>query len=182
MVKFEERPIAAASIGQVHRGVIRDADGKEVDVVLKIQYPGVARSFKSDLNNLTIFVTMGSFVPDIFFLNEALAHAEEKLRRECDYAIEASNQDWYRELVLASVGLRGRFYVRRVYPCEGYDLHSTRNVLLSEYTSGIPVDRIADQPQRLRNEVASTFCDLPSRSCSCSRPSRAISESISSQD
>lgn len=155
IIRFNKQPIAAASIGQVHRGVIRDENGQEVDVVFKIQYPGVARSIKSDLNNLKRLVTVGNFVPDNFFLDEALAHAAEELARECDYTVEAESQARYRELVLASDALRDNFYVPKVYRS-----HSTRHVLVSEFVQGIAVDRIADQPQQLRNEVASNLLRL----------------------
>ncbi|CDF41298.1 unnamed protein product [Chondrus crispus] len=155
VVSFESTPIAAASIGQVHRAVIDAGEEGEVDVVFKIQYPGVARSIKSDLSNLKRLVTVGNFIPDNFFLDDALAHAEEELQRECDYTIEAANQQTYRDLVLASPILREQFYVPKVYPS-----HSTQHVLVSEFVKGIAIDRIADQPQHLRNEVASSLLRL----------------------
>jgi predicted unusual protein kinase regulating ubiquinone biosynthesis (AarF/ABC1/UbiB family) len=49
LVAFEDRPAAAASIGQVHRGQWRDDDGQIVDVAVKVQYPGVGAALRSDL-------------------------------------------------------------------------------------------------------------------------------------
>src|ERR1700742_2750696 len=49
LVAFEDRPAAAASIGQVHRGQWRDDDGQIVDVAVKVQYPGVGTALRSEL-------------------------------------------------------------------------------------------------------------------------------------
>jgi predicted unusual protein kinase regulating ubiquinone biosynthesis (AarF/ABC1/UbiB family) len=57
--KFDVRPIAAASIGQVHRGRLRD--GREM--AIKVQYPGVARSIDSDVSNVGALIRMSGLVP-----------------------------------------------------------------------------------------------------------------------
>ena len=59
-LEFEERPFAAASIGQVHRGILED--GREVAV--KLQYPGVAQSIDSDINNLMTVMNVGNILPE----------------------------------------------------------------------------------------------------------------------
>jgi aarF domain-containing kinase len=56
---FDEKPFAAASIGQVHLGTLHD--GRKVAV--KIQYPGVADGIESDINNLLSIMQMGNFFP-----------------------------------------------------------------------------------------------------------------------
>lgn len=48
-VEFDDEPIASASIGQVHRAIIRLADGTEKAVAVKVQYPGVGEAIDSDL-------------------------------------------------------------------------------------------------------------------------------------
>ena len=49
LVAFGDTPLAAASIGQVHRGQWRDHDGRIVEVAVKVQYPGVGQALRSDL-------------------------------------------------------------------------------------------------------------------------------------
>ncbi len=53
-VRFDEAHLAAASIGQVHRAAILDPDGsgREIEVVVKVQYPSIAQALTSDLKNL----------------------------------------------------------------------------------------------------------------------------------
>ena len=57
--RFDVNPVAAASIGQVHRAMLRD--GREVAV--KVQYPGVARSIDSDIANVGALLRLSGLVP-----------------------------------------------------------------------------------------------------------------------
>ena len=57
---FEDRPFAAASIGQVHHGVLKD--GREI--AMKIQYPGVAESIHSDIDNLMSVLRLSVSLPE----------------------------------------------------------------------------------------------------------------------
>ena len=58
--EFNEQPFAAASIGQVHRGVLKD--GRVV--AIKVQYPGVAKGIESDINNLMSILKVAKIVPE----------------------------------------------------------------------------------------------------------------------
>lgn len=84
---FEDMPIAAASIGQVHNAVTKDL----TKVVVKVQYPGVANLIDSDLNNLLMFLTASSLLPRGLFLDKTIANARTELKWECDYIREAQN-------------------------------------------------------------------------------------------
>lgn len=153
IVEFGETPIAAASIGQVHKGKLRDPDsGEVVDVVFKIQYPGVARSIASDLNNLKQLVSVGNMIPDNFYIDEAIAAAREELERECDYVREGESQERYRKLILGSE-LKENFFVPKVYREA-----STREILVSEFVAGQPIDKIADP--YVKNSVATLLLQL----------------------
>lgn len=57
---FEDQPFAAASIGEVHRATLHD--GRSVAV--KIQYPGVAKSIESDINNLMSILKFWNVLPE----------------------------------------------------------------------------------------------------------------------
>ncbi|KAF9169438.1 hypothetical protein BGX21_010365 [Mortierella sp. AD011] len=79
-------PIAAASIGQVHRAVHR-ASG--IPVAVKVQYPGVAASIDSDLANLKTLVVMSSILPRGMYLDNTIKVAQRELAWETDYLREA---------------------------------------------------------------------------------------------
>ncbi len=100
-VEFDVEPIAAASIGQVHRALLRDADGTERAVAVKIQYPGVAEAIDADLRNADLF---GMILRQAFTgLDPSEMVDEIKLRvaEEVDYRREAEHQqrfaDYYRD-------------------------------------------------------------------------------------
>uniref|UniRef100_A0A8D0A5N0 Coenzyme Q8B n=1 Tax=Sander lucioperca TaxID=283035 RepID=A0A8D0A5N0_SANLU len=82
---FEDKPFAAASIGQVHHGVLKD--GREI--AMKIQYPGVAESIHSDINNLMSVLKMSVVLPGGLFADDSLAVLQRELAWECDYKREA---------------------------------------------------------------------------------------------
>ena len=83
--EFDFEPMAAASIGQVHEAV--SADGREL--ALKIQYPGVARSIDSDLDNLAGLLRMARVLPVEIDISEILTEAKRQLKQEADYECEA---------------------------------------------------------------------------------------------
>lgn len=93
---FEDKPIAAASIGQVNTAVLRDS---YEPVAIKVQYPGVADSIDSDLNNLMVLMTASSMLPEGLFLDKTVANARVELKWECDYVREAQNLEKFHELL-----------------------------------------------------------------------------------
>lgn len=140
---FSDAPVAAASIGQVHRATL--PDGRAVAV--KVQYPGVADSINSDLNNLATLLTMANFLPKGLYLDSLIAVAREELTAECDYTREAAAQERFRALV----GDDADFEVPSVVP----EL-STRRVLVTTWLDGAPIDGLMDgsASQDTRNRVA----------------------------
>ena len=81
--EFDDVPLGSASIGQVHRAVVR-ATGKEVAV--KVQYPESQRLFAEDMKTIRSFFTIAA-PEQLIILNEM----ERSANREFDYAVEASN-------------------------------------------------------------------------------------------
>jgi len=104
---FDDVPIAAASIGQVHTAVTEDL----TPVVVKVQYPGVVDSIDSDLNNLLLLLTASSILPAGLFLDKTIANARTELKWECDYIREAQNLIRFRDLIKDD----DAFTVPRVY-------------------------------------------------------------------
>ncbi|KAI1103560.1 ABC1-domain-containing protein [Jackrogersella minutella] len=94
--EFEDKPIAAASIGQVHRATLKSTGEK---VAVKIQFPGVADSINSDLDNLSMLLTASKMLPKGLYLNKTIDNARTELGWECDYEREAECGRRYRELL-----------------------------------------------------------------------------------
>ena len=100
-LEWDPEPIAAASIGQVHRAVFRDPDsGAERAVAVKVQYPGVAEAIAADLQNTDL---IGMFLRQTFSSldpAELVAEIKQRLAEELDYRRERDNQqrfvDFYR--------------------------------------------------------------------------------------
>lgn len=136
---FDPVPIAAASIGQVHAASL---NGKEV--VVKIQYPGVADAIDSDLNNLKAIVTFSNLLPRGLYLDNTIKVAKEELAWECDYIREANNTIRYGELLAGDE----RYKVPQVYK----DMCTPR-VLVLERLQGRVLSKATEESQELRNKV-----------------------------
>ncbi|QSL65314.1 hypothetical protein MERGE_002624 [Pneumocystis wakefieldiae] len=93
--KFNETPIAAASIGQVHSAVLKSS---YLPVAVKIQYPGIKESIDSDLKNLEILLIASGFFPKGLFLDKIIDSARKELIWECDYIREAKCMKHFKEL------------------------------------------------------------------------------------
>jgi len=153
--EFDDTPIAAASIGQVHKGFLKD--GRKVAV--KVQYPGVADSIDSDIRNLQRLLSFGNFLPPGLFIDEIVQVAKEELTRECDYEQEALHQQRFAHLIREVPMFEGRVHVPEIIP----ELCSAR-VLTSEFVSGKPVDQTASKlSQERRNEIAQFQLEITMR-------------------
>jgi aarF domain-containing kinase len=145
---FDEIPLAAASIGQVHRAVLLDG----TDVALKIQYPGVADSIESDLSNLKRLVTMTNLLPPGLFIDQIIHVASTELAMECDYLLEAESQKKYREFILADVDLKQFADVPEIY-----SNLTTKRILTSRFVPGVAIDKAMTLSQETRNSIARTI-------------------------
>uniref|UniRef100_A0A674MIC8 Coenzyme Q8B n=1 Tax=Takifugu rubripes TaxID=31033 RepID=A0A674MIC8_TAKRU len=134
LLSFEEKPFAAASIGQVHHGVLKD--GREIAV--KIQYPGVAESIHSDINNLMSVLKISVILPEGLFADSSLEVLQRELAWECDYKREAE-------------------CAKRVTVID--ELSGTR-VLAMELVQGVPLDRCVDLDQETRNQISFNILQL----------------------
>ncbi len=137
---FEETPIAAASIGQVHRATL--VDGRAVAV--KVQYPGIAEAIESDMKNLGLGLKLlKSIVPGI----DTAAIADEIRERifdELDYELEAQNHRAMARMY------RGHPFV--VVP-EVITSLCGRRVLVTEFVEGHRFEDIRDWPAEQRDRI-----------------------------
>lgn len=86
--RFDERPVASASIGQVHRAVWGDGS----DVAVKIQYPNAAKALRSDLRQLSRLARMFTVLAPGIDIKPLLAEIEARVTEELDYTLEARAQ------------------------------------------------------------------------------------------
>jgi len=133
--RFSFTPMAAASIGQVHRAETRD--GRHL--AIKIQFPGVRESIDSDLDNFAFLGRTLGLAPNGVNLEPVLTAARRQLHQEADYVAEADALEAYGALV----GDDPDFSVPKVHR----DLSSTR-VLAMDFADGIPVDQLTGQAFR----------------------------------
>ncbi|KAM7368071.1 hypothetical protein PAMP_014322 [Pampus punctatissimus] len=144
---FEERPFAAASIGQVH--LARMKDGREV--AMKIQYPGVAQSINSDVNNLMAVLSMSNALPEGLFPEHLIDVMRKELALECDYIREAQCAKKFRELLKD----HPFFYVPEVI-----EELSSRHILTTELVPGFPLDQAENLTQELKEEICLNILTL----------------------
>ena len=144
---FEMKPLAAASIGQVHKAT--SPDGRSI--VLKVQYPGVAKSIDSDVDNIAGLLRVSGLLPGELDIQPLLDDAKKQLKVEADYNKEAKFLQAFGELLAEDE----RFVLPEVLP----DL-VRRTVLPMTYVSGSPIDSVIDLPQQERDRVMSALMEL----------------------
>lgn len=145
--RFDVQPIAAASIGQVHRAQTKDGR----DLAVKVQYPGVRDSIDSDMRNLGMVARASGMVPEGFDLARMLKDGAAQLHEETDYQREAE--------ALRRFGAHLADDPRFVVPQVQDDL-STRNILAMEFVEGTPIEQLADGPQDARDAAATAIIEL----------------------
>lgn len=141
-------PMAAASIGQVHRGTAHDG----TELAVKIQYPGVAESIDSDVDNLRSLLALAKLLPGELDVDALTREVKEELHREVDYERELRQIETYRE----ALGERPGMLVPRGVPA----LSSAR-VLTMEHASGIEILTWAkDASAEERDRIGTRLLDL----------------------
>ncbi|MEU5955637.1 AarF/ABC1/UbiB kinase family protein [Streptomyces sp. NPDC047525] len=138
-LEFEDKPAAAASIGQVHRAVWQD--GREVAV--KVQYPGAGEALLSDLNQLSRFARLlGPLIPGMD-IKPLIAELRDRVSEELDYSLEAQAQHAHAEEFADDPDV--------VVPDV---VHQCEQVLVTEWIDGVPLsDVIADGTQEQRDRA-----------------------------
>ena len=142
--RWDPHPIAAASIGQVHRAVT--LDGRAVAV--KVQYPGIAETVAADLRNVALLRRMLRITAPAQDVDALLTELRDRIGEELDYRREASNQ----RLLAAYYDGHPTIHVPGIMS----EL-STRRIVTSELSGGARFAELASWPQRERDLAAETI-------------------------
>lgn len=143
-LEIDPEPLGAASLAQVHRAR-RRRDGLEL--VLKIQYPGVAQAIDADLNLVTHMLRLTRAVPQTRDFDEWLDEVRMMMHREVNYPLEAETTRHFRDYLRNDP----RFIVPQVFP-----EYCGEQLLVMTYEHGVPVNstRIMTLPPERRNAIA----------------------------
>jgi predicted unusual protein kinase regulating ubiquinone biosynthesis (AarF/ABC1/UbiB family) len=142
--RFDFKPVAAASIGQVHDATL--ADGRRV--ATKIQYPGVRSSIDSDIDNVAALLRLFKLLPEEVDVSGLLSKAKLQLHAEADYRKEAASIRRFAALIDGD----RRFQIPAVV-----DEFTTPAVLTMQYLDGQPIESLAAES---RAQLAATSAAL----------------------
>ncbi len=147
---FQTRPIAAASIGQVHRAILPDG----ADVAIKVQYPGVRESIDSDVKNVAALLKISGLVPASMNVKPIIEEGRSQLHQEADYIREADYLCRFGALLSAEDEFQVPHY---------YEALSTDKVLAMSYIESRPIEAMMDAPQEVRDRIVYLLMSLTLR-------------------
>jgi len=145
--RFDLRPIAAASIGQVHRAVKRTGE----DLAIKVQYPGVRESIDADVDNVATLLRMSGVLPNRFDISPLLKEAKQQLAEEADYQHEGEQMALFGRLLANAPEF--------VVPVLNLELTTSR-ILAMTYLDGRPIETLETASQAVRDTAARTLMTL----------------------
>ena len=139
---FDDRPAAAASIGQVHRATWHDGR----DVAVKIQYPGAGRALISDLTQLGRLGRMFGVLAPGLDVAPLVKELKDRVSEELDYALEAESQQTFHDAFLDDPDIEIPAVV-----------HHGGQVLVTEWVDGIPLSTIIASGTREQRDRAGSL-------------------------
>ncbi|MBI2388311.1 MAG: AarF/ABC1/UbiB kinase family protein [Deltaproteobacteria bacterium] len=149
-LRWDEAPIASASIGQVHRAAIAPESGDEpIEVAVKVQHPGIVKALDADLANAGILqMVVGSVVGKRFKTKEQLEQVRQRFREELDYRLEAERLESFHRFH------RGD---RTIVMPRVHAHRSSTRVLTTDFMHGASFDDACAAPDRERRAWAETL-------------------------
>jgi predicted unusual protein kinase regulating ubiquinone biosynthesis (AarF/ABC1/UbiB family) len=144
---FSWTPLAAASIGQVHRA--QALDGRRL--AIKIQYPGVRASIDSDVDNVASLLRLSGLLPKGLDIQPLLEEAKRELHDEADYLREGGFLQRFTALLADAPEF--------VLPQLQADL-TTHSVLTMSLVGGVPVESLLSLPQQQRDRLVRLLLQL----------------------
>lgn len=147
---FNPRPIAAASIGQVHKALTRDGE----ELAIKVQYPGIAESIDSDVDNVMTLLRVSGFAPPELEIEKLLDEAKKQLHQEADYRREGAQMELYRAKLADTPG----FVVPTLHP----EL-TTDRILAMSCEEGESIEALEHEPDHRRDEAFARLLRLVAR-------------------
>lgn len=145
--RFDARPVAAASIGQVHRAEL--PDGRVL--AIKVQYPGVARSIDADVDNVATLLKLSGLLPASLNVAPLLTEAKRQLHEEADYEREAAQMARYADLLADDP--------RFVVPRPMMELTGP-SVLAMDFITARPIETVEEASAEQRNQVMEALLGL----------------------
>lgn len=145
--RFGATPIAAASIGQVHKAETHDGR----TLAIKVQYPGVRASIDSDVDNVATLLRMTGMMPKEIDIAPLLAEAKRQLHEEADYTREGQQMQRFAALLADDPD-----FVVPVLDAE----FTSGEVLAMSFVEGTAIENLGDAPQDERNRVMTALIRL----------------------
>jgi predicted unusual protein kinase regulating ubiquinone biosynthesis (AarF/ABC1/UbiB family) len=140
LLYFSFAPIAAASIGQVHKAITLEGQ----TLAIKVQYPGIKQSINSDVDNVASIIRLLGILPKEMDVTPLLDAAKQQLHDEADYHNEASMLGAYAD----TLGPGSAFVCPQIYAPL-----TTDNILAMTFIKGQGLDTLADEPQSVKNHL-----------------------------
>ena len=150
--EFDPRPLASASLAQVHAARLHD--GRRCAV--KVQYPGIEGIVRADLRNLAVILRVLAWLEHDFDFRVLMREAFKYIPMELDFEHEADNC----ETIARNLAMRADVVVPAVYR-----EFSTRRVLVMELIEGIKItdvaalERAAIDKQAVAQKLMEVFCE-----------------------
>ena len=142
--RWDPEPIAAASIGQVHRAISRDGRA----VAVKVQYPGIAEMMTADLDNVSLLRRMLRVTAPSQDVDSLIAELRDRVLEELDYRREARNQQLLHEYFAGHPTISVPAIIGEL---------SARRVVTSELVTGTRFSDVISWPQAERDLAGETL-------------------------